>query len=264
MRKTVIFLLPLLLIGCDKKYNEVVEAYQNNYQVNSVSPADSVRYTAGDSLITIRIDFYSSSQVNEVYCRVIASNGSELTSSYLQLFDNGNSSNGDITADDNSFANKFPLSKYYPNGYYTTKYFVQETHGELRRVAEGKFKYNNGQDNLPPIISNDIVNPDTIMVTDTTTILTSVEANDPNGKNDISKVFFIVYKPNGSTNNNEIQLYDDGDQVKHGDQRAGDGIYSLLIQVDQTNDKGTYRFKFQSRDRSGILSNAINHFVLIQ
>jgi len=37
-----------------------------------------------------------------------------------------------------------------------------------------------------------------------------------------------------------------------------------LIQINETNDKGTYRFEFQAEDRSGELSNIINHFVLIQ
>jgi len=264
MRKTVLFFLPLLLVGCDKTYDEIIESSHNNYQAYSVSPVDSIRYITGDSLVTFRINFSLNSNVGNVYCSVTASDGAQITGTYLQLYDNGNSANGDNNANDNTFSNKLPLSKYYPNGYYTTEYFVQDQNNELIQAAVGKFKYNNGQDNKPPVISNDIVNPDTIVATDTTAILTSIEVTDPNGRNDIVKAFFIVYKPDGSTNNSELQLYDDGDQVNHGDQRAGDGIYSLLIQVDQTNDKGTYRFQFNARDRSSELSNTINHFVLIQ
>jgi hypothetical protein len=59
-------------------------------------------------------------------------------------------------------------------------------------------------------------------------------------------------------------LYDDGNTTLHGDLVAGDGIYSLLIQVIPSNEKGTYRFEFQAKDRSGALSNIINHSVLIQ
>ena len=86
---------------------------------------------------------------------------------------------------------------------------------------------------------------------------------DPNGTSDILEVFFIVYRPDGTTNGNRIQLFDDGNS-SNGDVTAGDGIYSRLIQVDQTNQKGTYRFEFQAEDRSGALSNIINHYVLIQ
>jgi len=45
---------------------------------------------------------------------------------------------------------------------------------------------------------------------------------------------------------------------------TNDGIYSRKIEVNQTNEKGTYRFEFQARDRSGEISDIINHFVLIQ
>ena len=87
---------------------------------------------------------------------------------------------------------------------------------------------------------------------------------DPNGANDILEVYFKVYKPDGTTNDIKVFLFDDGNTQENGDLIAGDGIYSRLILVDQSNDKGTYRFEFQAKDRSGELSNIINHFVLVQ
>lgn len=264
MRKTVLLFLPLLLIGCDKTYDEIVDTSPNNYQVYSVSPTDSIRYITGDSVFTFKINFRLNSIVGDVFCSVTASDGSQITETNLQLFDNGNAANGDNTPNDKVYSNKLSLSKYYPNGYYTTKYFVEGKDNELSQVAIAKFKYNNGQDNLAPIIANTIIDPDTIVVTTTIPILSSVEVNDPNGKSDIAKVFFIVYKPDGSTNNSELELFDDGNFDDHGDQHAGDGIYSRIIRVDETNDKGSYRFQFNARDRSGELSNTINHIVLIQ
>ena len=80
----------------------------------------------------------------------------------------------------------------------------------------------------------------------------------------LGKVYFIVYKPDGSTNDSQLELFDDGNIDDHGDLIAGDGIYSRLIQINETNDKGTYRFEFQAKDRSGKSSNIIDHFVLIQ
>ena len=90
------------------------------------------------------------------------------------------------------------------------------------------------------------------------------KAMDSNGVNDIKEVYYIVYKPDGSTSGAKLLLFDDGNIEDHGDLVAGDGIYSRLIQINETNDKGTYRFEFQAEDRSGDLSNIINHFVLIQ
>jgi hypothetical protein len=117
---------------------------------------------------------------------------------------------------------------------------------------------------VQPLISNTVIEPDTVTVTALTVIFTSVEVMDSNGAIDINEVYFKVYKPDGTTNDNKVLLFDDGNVSEHGDLIAGDGIYSRLIQVDQSNDKGTYRFEFQAKDRSGELSNIINHYVLIQ
>jgi hypothetical protein len=254
MRKIILLLLPILIIGCEKTFDNLIETTPNNYQVTLVGPIDSVTYTPNDSLITIRILFTSSSEVNEVFCDIFAPDESKLNSSDFQLFDDN----------DNRFKNDFPLSEFYPNGIYNIYYYVKNSDESLQQVALGSFKYNNGQDNLPPEIANTVVEPDTAVVTAPTAIFTSVQASDPNGQNDILKVFFIVFKPDGSTNESELELLDDGEAEVSGDLIAGDGIYSRLIQVDQTNDKGTYRFEFSARDRGGKLSNKIDHFVLIQ
>jgi len=254
MRKIVLLLLPIIIIGCEQTFDDIIDAVQNNYQVSLVSPTDSVTYRINDSLVTIRIVFTSTSEVSEVFCDIFASDQSKLNSAPLQLFDN----------DDNRFLTVFPLSQYYPNGIYNIYYYVKNADESMHQVAIGSFKYNNGQDNLSPEIENTVVDPDTVVVTTTTVILTSVEASDPNGQNDILKVFFIVYRPDSSTNGNELELFDDGNVDDNGDITAGDGIYSRLIQVDQTNEKGTYRFEFRARDRGGKLSNIIDHFVLIQ
>ena len=253
MQKIVLLLLPIILVGCDKTFDEIIDSTTNNYQVTIVSPVDSFAYRPDDSLLTILIIFSNSSVVSNVFCDVLASDDNKLNDSPFPLLESGN----------NRFSNDFPLSEFYPNGIYNIKFYVQNSDQTLQQVAVTSFKYNNSQSNLPPEITNTIIIPDTVVVNTTTVISTSVEASDPNGLNDIGKVFFIVYRPDGTTNGNENQLFDDGD-VDHGDQTAGDGIYSLLIQVNETNQKGTYRFEFQALDRGGKTSNTINHFVLIQ
>ncbi len=109
-----------------------------------------------------------------------------------------------------------------------------------------------------------MVEPDTVVATDTILILTSLRVSDGNGLNDISEVYFIVYRPDGSTSGNKVFLFDDGNLLQNGDQTAGDGIYSRIIFVNQTNAKGTYRFEFKAIDRGGLQSNIINYPVLIQ
>ena len=261
MGKIALFLLPLLLIGCDKKYNEIIEVTQNNYQVNSISPSDSIRYSSSDSLVTIKINFNSSSQVNEVYCRLFDPDGVEIPNSNLQLLDNGNSTNGDDVAGDNSFANKILFSRNYTKGYYTSKYFVLQPDDELKQVAIGKFKYDNAQTNIPPVIS-DLVIPDTIARG--VDFVFSVKAFDANGQNDIQSVYFDLYRPDSSVvSEGPFMMHDNGDPG-FGDAIAGDGIYSFKNSFGTTAQTGEWKFIFQAKDRSNSLSNTIEHNMLVQ
>jgi hypothetical protein len=257
-------ILVFIFIGCEKDYDNVIENYNPDYQVKLVSPSDSIQYDPLDSLITIRIAFNFAVNIQSVFCDVYAADNSKLNSSPLSLLDNGQIVNGDDLANDGSFANKFPLSESYPNGIYNIKYYVTDKSNSTNQVALGTFKFDNGQANIAPVISDDIVDPDTAIVAGTTVILTSIKAMDQNGLSDIDKVYFVVYRPDGTTNNSQNLMFDDGNLNDHGDQTAGDGIYSLLIQITSANQKGTYRLEFQARDRGGKLSNIINHSLLIQ
>lgn len=254
MRKILFFLIPLLIWGCEQTFDNVIDTTTDNYQVTLVSHPDSVDLkNPGDSLLNVRIGFTQGSQLQQVFFDVIASDNSLLNPSPIEMFDISN----------NLFSAQFILKPEYPNGTYKLNFTAKGTSGISKLVATSSFIFNNGQDNLAPVISNTVIDPDTAIVNDTTVIFTSVDAIDSNGANDILEVYFIVYKPDGSTNNTKLFLFDDG-KLEHGDKIAGDSTYSLLIQVDQSNDKGTYRFEFQAKDRSGELSNIINHFVLIQ
>lgn len=259
-----ILIVSIIYFGCEKDYDSVVDQSPAVFQVTSVRTIDSVRYLPGDSLVLISISFLSSNDIKDVFTDIYSSAGNKLNSSPFRLYDNGNIQNGDFTAGDNTFSNKFPLSQFYPNGIYSIQYYVQDKNNKTKQVAIQTFKYDNGQTNIAPVISNSIIDPDTLVVTDTTVIQISVQAEDQNGLSDIESVYFKVYKPDGTTNNNKVELFDSGNIQLHGDQVAGDGIYSLKIQVDQSNMKGTYRFEFQAIDRGKKLSNVINHFVLIQ
>ena len=267
MKKSLLsFLLIISVIycGCEKDFDSVVDQSPATYQVTGVRTIDSVRYIPGDSLVLLTITFNQSQDLHSVFTDIYSSDGSKLNKNLFALLDNGNAANGDFAAGDNTYSNKFPLSQSYPNGVYTIKYFAEDKDNFVKQVAIQNFKFDNGQANIAPVISNDIIEPDTLVAFKTVAIQISVKAEDQNGLNDIESVYFIVYRPDGTSNNIKLDLFDSGNNSLHGDQIADDGIYSLKIQVDQNNMKGTYRFEFQARDRGKKLSNIINHFVLIQ
>ncbi len=248
-------MLSLLLWGCEKTYDTVIDTTSNNYQVTSISHHSSYDLkTPADSLLAVRINFSQGSELNKAHFDVIASDNSILNSAPIELLSLGN----------NRYQNQFILKREFPNGTYHLNFNVTGLDGKTKQVATSSFEFNNGQDNVAPVISNDVILPDTIMVNDTTVISTSIMAIDSNGTNDIEEVYFIVYKPDGSSNNLHVTLFDDGNLDEHGDSTAGDNVYSRLIQVNQSNDKGTYRFEFRAKDRSDSLSNIVNHLVLIQ
>lgn len=265
MNKKYFQLLALLIIviltGCEQKFDNVIDHVSNDFQTIEVLPVNNINYNSTDSLVTISIKFNSSENIQKVFCDVYAPDNSK---SNVTLFDDGNIAEGDFIKGDNIFSNKIMLGYFSQSGTYTVKYFVTDLSNNTNLVAVGSFKYSNGQSNIAPVISDVIIDPDTATVNATTMIQLSVRVSDENGLSDIDRVYFIVYRPDGSTNNNFNYMFDDGDYPAHGDQIAGDAIYSLRIQITPQNAKGTYRFEFQARDRGGKLSNIINHFVLIQ
>jgi len=78
---------------------------------------------------------------------------------------------------------------------------------------------------------------------------------DSNGLNDIDQVYFITTKPDNTSSGTPFFMYDDGgavirDGVTSGDIVAGDGIYSLTIQVPETADRGAWLFTFFVIDKA--------------
>jgi hypothetical protein len=255
MRKSYFLLIPLLIWGCEKTYENLFDTSADNFQVNSLSGIKDINLLENpeDSILTFTMTFSSGSFVSDAYFDIYFSDNSKVNSSPVEMQE----------IFDNTYSAQYFLGRANPIGNYTVRFSAIGIEGTAKQVALGSFQFNNGQENLPPEISNTVIDPDTAVVNDTTIIFTSVEAMDPNGASDILEIYFIVYRPDGTTNNSKVLLFDDG-KPENGDVLAGDGIYSRLIQVNQNNQKGTYRFEFRAKDRLGDLSNIINHFVLIQ
>ncbi|MCR4418049.1 MAG: hypothetical protein NUV92_09955 [Ignavibacteria bacterium] len=120
--------------------------------------------------------------------------------------------------------------------------------------------------NVPPIVRN-LQAPSVLNLhpTDTLKIILSIEAYDPDGREDIKSVFFNSFLPDGSpSRSNPIYLYDDGNYQANGDQQANDGIYSRIIILPPNTPKGTYRFEFQAFDKKNESSNIISHNLVVQ
>ncbi len=277
MKKAVIFIFlsSLIFTSCEKDYSGIVDSSINEFQVIRVSPSGNVLFNAIDSLITIQIDFTQTSTVSEVSCDIYSSDNNRLNSSRIILYDNGNPDFGDDSLNDNKYANKFPLSSTYPIGNYSIRYYTTIITGDTKQIAQSNFIYDNGQENVAPVISNLMMvdsssfSPiDSIQVD--VSFIFSVTAIDSNGYNDILRVYFELYRPDSSvvtdaSGNSKIQMFDDGNFTIYGDQNAGDGIFSFKNKFldSPTTQRGYWRFEFRAEDRGGLVSNKIIKYLKV-
>jgi hypothetical protein len=268
MKKYLIFLIPLFIWGCSKKYSDVIDPETQNYQVTNVSSFSNVSYKTGDSTVTFNITLNNSSGINSLFFNVIDPDNNTLNTEPVTLFDDGKTVHGDLTQGDNTFSNTYPFSRSFVNGKYSVKYYVVDKNGTTLAAVQN-FNFNNNQTDSPPVVSN-LIAPDTLTQQDTSSVLivVSIAASDSNGKSDIQMVYYNSFLPDGTpSKQNPILMFDDGDS-NHGDAAAGDGIYSIIVQLPPKNvsavPKGIFRWEFQARDRAGIIGNVITHNVVIQ
>lgn len=120
--------------------------------------------------------------------------------------------------------------------------------------------------NQPPMLSNLIADSTVILAATTQILDLRITATDPDGASDIQKVFFNSFRPDGSASGgNPFTMYDDGNASGiSSDQIAGDGIYSLRIQIAPTATAGVYRFEFQAVDRSSDSSTVLIHRITVR
>ncbi len=272
MKKYILFLLlPIFIGGCEKTYNDVIDAKIVSYQVistsiQSVNSDSLIIYSPFDSLITIRLKTNSSKDINGIYCNINAPDGNLLNNSQIQLLDNGDAANGDSTAGDNIYSNKFPMSRNDIVGLYTINFFITDVGNSTSKTAIQSFEYDNGQNNVAPVISN-LVMPDSIKK-DVQFIFT-INVTDSNGVRDIKDVYYETYNPSGtlivnSQGISKFPMFDDGNTKNNGDEKAGDGIYTVGLTFPSNQPSGTWEFVFQAMDLGGKLSNVINHNLVVQ
>ncbi len=95
-------------------------------------------------------------------------------------------------------------------------------------------------------------------------LILRLKVSDEDGIADISRVIFNSFRPDGSpSGGNPFQMHDDGSAI-HADEKAGDGIFSLLVELPSITPPGTYRFEFQALDRSNAVSNLLVHRITVK
>ena len=254
----------MFVTGCDKIPGGVVDFRSADYKVTNIVAPSSVVYAKSDSSIVISAQLTNTASVASVWCTVTSIDGTIDVMDRVNMNDDGNTSgNGDVKRNDGIYTGKFFISRTKPNGQYQIEFYVEDNVNQspdnVAKVGSAVFNYDNGQNNLPPIISNLVLSAS---VNRGDTFVFTVKADDPNGAADISQVYFRLYRPDGtlvvnSQGISNFPMFDDGNTSSDGDQTAGDGIYSVTLNFPADQPVGIWKFEFQAKDRNGTLSNLI-------
>lgn len=175
--------------------------------------------------------------------------------------------NGDTAPGDGIFATKITAA-YARNrvGIYSFRFqAVDLAGGQSNPIVRTVSTINT--DNLPPVIS-DLVAPDTLVLHPENVVITTmtVSVTDPQGLSDVEKVIFNSFLPPDErpSSGNPFFMSDDGNTQVSGDRIAGDGVYSLTINLPPTMSPGNYKFVFEAVDFSGEHSNQIPWIVTVR
>ncbi len=115
----------------------------------------------------------------------------------------------------------------------------------------------------PPWLSN-VVSPDTVVVPvgGGVSFRLAVTAGDSAGLADIQDVTLRV--PEGNNPTGVLHLLDNGN-VANGDSVNGDGVYSIILQVnDSPTVRKRYSLLFQAIDRAGDTSATLTHYLVMR
>lgn len=274
VQTSVVISILLLLGSCERKDNGLVDSIGTPPLLTQVSlspsqvNSDTINVGANrqpDDLLTITTTIVARVQSNSSIPTSV--NYSVSSSDSLQIVSQGelldNGQGPDQSKGDGLFTAKASFQiRRVQVGTYVVEVKAESPDGYFSNAFIAPLAVYRG--NHPPVLL-DLVAPDSVKLgNQSQVLLLSVRASDPDGLSDVAKVVFNSYKPDGSASGgNPFVMYDDG-LASRGDEKAGDGIFSLLISLPASTQVGTYRFEFQAFDRSNDSSNVIIHRLTVK
>ncbi len=143
-------------------------------------------------------------------------------------------------------------------GNYTLLVYAVDNDGQLSNLVRGTFTLENRGE--PPVIES-VEAPDTVQrpaAGEQTLVEIVAVVSDPDGLANLSQVLLW----NTAAPADRFTLFDDG--LNGGDDTAGDGRYTITVQVASDNEPGPRVFAFQAIDRAGFESNIVEKTITIE
>lgn len=256
--KLFFILLFAIIYGCENIPSGIVEPKNVDYKVEEISAPDVFIYSEDNKVLTTSIKISKSEVIDKVWFDVLTADGFEIVSS-------GNLMTEVEFGVTRTYYGTLSLSETLLSGDYDIIYYVQDRirtiDANVMKVGVKKFRFESTAVNFPPQITNLIMPNEVNRGED---FIFSINASDPNGKNDIQAVFFTLLRPDSTIvfadtlGNTQFPMFDNGDS-NIGDQTAGDGVYSLKNSFSNSSQTGIWKFTFNAIDKSDSISNTITH-----
>ena len=236
------------MYSCEKEDSTIIDPVLNFPVLDSVSYSPTSFDT---SRININLRAYVTSidPIGSVNARIVNPDG--ITFSDVQLFWDGQS----------YYRNFDSILPCWLIGGYKIEFVATTVSGLNSSTIIGNFQVSN-PNNDPPLISNLVIQPQSLQFGDSTFFIYMVTASDPDGECDIARVFYTGFSPSGSPLTPR-DLYDDGSccvlppfSTTSGDTTANDSKYTRKF-FGKPTESGYYRYYLRAVDRSGDSSNIL-------
>jgi len=183
----------------------------------------------------------------------------------IDLHDDGLSP--DLTSNDSIYSGTLPFELTRPQtGRYRVRVSADNSQGLQSNMVEVSFLAL--RNNSFPVLDTASLNaPDTVMRPTSGFILfpISIAANDSDGIADIQEVY--LRNLDSQNPNARVFLRDDGSfsaPPLSGDAIAGDGVFTVTVQLNSDNTPGTFRFAYQAADSFGDTSSTFIRRITVQ
>ncbi|MEA1882328.1 MAG: hypothetical protein U9N31_08015 [Candidatus Marinimicrobia bacterium] len=197
------------------------------------------------------------------------------TADTLRLFDDG--TKGDILSKDQVYSRKFSNASGLKNAIPSTAkdsifLSIMGLYKGKKLTKKATFILGNIRPKLgtvfvPDTVKRPAANPDP-NITNTVKFSVTASVTDPNGLDDIKRVFFRSYHvglDSMMSGGNPILLYDDGTGSDgSGDLQKGDGTYTMTVSLTEKATKGIYHWTFEAQDMSNAYSDTVKKVLVVE
>lgn len=251
-----ILLLTFIFWGCDEVEEGLIDPNEEIFLVESLAAPTTLKYFGTETKLTTSISFSDSKSILKTWVNIDSQDGTVNVAYRKEMAKSG----------ENEYSISIPMEEDMPSLTYTIDYYFQTAIQAEKKIASHNFEYDNNQNNVAPVLSDPDI-PDQINRDENFSF--SVRVADENGYDDVNKVFYELFRPNGDQIKNsegieEFPMFDDGDTAKNGDLIAGDSIYTVLLMFPSSAESGSWKFELKADDRNGALSNTITHNLVVK